>query len=52
MYALIWRLLPGPVWARALQATVLALIVVFVLMQWVFPWVAPYLPFQQQTVGE
>lgn len=52
MYAMIWRLLPGPRWLRIVEATVLALAVVFVLMQWVFPWLAPLLPFQQQTVGE
>jgi hypothetical protein len=50
MYAWIWRRLPGPLWARILTALLLIAAVVAVLFQWVFPWLAPLLPFQQQTV--
>lgn len=50
MYAWIWRRLPGPTWARVLIACGLATAVVLVLFEWVFPWLAPILPFQQQTV--
>ena len=52
MYGLIWRALPGPLWLRIVEAAALVVAVVFVLLQWVFPWLAPLLPFQQQTVGE
>lgn len=52
MYAWLWRRLPGPTWLRAL-ITVLALVgVVLVCFEWVFPAVAPHMPFNETTVGE
>lgn len=45
MYAAIWRLLPGPVWLRFLLALLLVAGVVLVLFEWVFPMIAPYMPF-------
>ena len=50
MYGAIWRVLPGPTWLKAIEALVLALAVVAALFLWVFPAVAPLLPFDQQTV--
>ena len=43
MYAALWRLLPGPRWARTLQCLVLFGLVVWVLFQWVFPALSPLL---------
>lgn len=51
MYAALWRALPGPRWAKALQAAALAVLVVLVCFTWVFPAVAPLLPFNDGTVG-
>jgi hypothetical protein len=51
VYSWIWSQLPGPTWARAGQAVVLALAVVAVLFVWVFPAVSPHLPFNDGTVG-
>ena len=51
MYAALWRHLPGPRWARALQCLLLALVVVAVCFLWVFPAVSPLLPFTDSTVG-
>lgn len=51
-YGLIWRLLPGPTALKVVEAVVLAFAVVAVLFTWVFPAVAPYLPFNETTVGE
>ncbi len=51
-YGLIWRLLPGPTALKAVEAAVLALVVVAVLFVWVFPAVAPYMPFNDTTVGQ
>jgi hypothetical protein len=51
MYAALWRALPGPGWAKALQCVVLALAVVAVCFLWVFPAVSPLLPFTDSTVG-
>ena len=52
MYGWIWRHLPGNVWVRALLSVLLALAVVFLLFQYVFPWAEPMLPFNDVTVNE
>lgn len=51
MYALLWRVLPGPVWVRVILLVLLAAAVVFACFQWVFPQIADYMPFNDQTVG-
>ncbi|WP_328888065.1 hypothetical protein [Streptomyces sp. NBC_00316] len=50
MYGWIWRHLPGNAWVRGLISLVLALAVVYVLFQYVFPWAEPLLPFGDVTV--
>jgi hypothetical protein len=50
MYAALWRLLPGGRLAKTLQAVLLAAVVVAVLFAWVFPAVAPHLPFEDVTI--
>lgn len=50
MYGLLWRILPGPAWLRALVCLILALAVVYVLFEYVFPVIAPHLPFNDGTV--
>lgn len=52
MYAWVWRVLPGPLVVKIFTTVVLIVAVVVVLFLWVFPWVAPLLPFQDQTVAE
>jgi hypothetical protein len=52
MYAALWRVLPGPTWARVLMLVLAVILVVLVLFEWVFPWVSEALPYQEQTVGE
>jgi hypothetical protein len=37
MYSALWRILPGPVWVRALTLVVLAALVLTALVLWVFP---------------
>lgn len=51
MYGAIWRLLPGPLWLRVILAVVLAAAVVAACFQWVYPWLAEYMPFNDTTVG-
>ncbi|UFU03101.1 hypothetical protein LQF12_00360 [Ruania suaedae] len=51
MYAAIWRILPGPAAVKALLSLILLAAVVAVLFTWVFPAIAPYMPFNDQTVG-
>ena len=50
LYAAIWRALPGPLAVRILLAVVLVLAVVAVLFVWVFPRIAPLMPFNDNTV--
>lgn len=52
MYGALWRLLPGPVAVRSMLALLLLLAAVAVCFVWLFPAVAPYVPFNQQTVEE
>ena len=51
MYAWVWRSLPGPLLVRLLLALLLLGAVVALLFGWVFPAVAPHLPFNDSTVG-
>lgn len=50
MYTWIWRRLPGATGLKALQATILFLAVVALLFFVVFPWIEPYLPYNNVTV--
>lgn len=51
IYGAIWRALPGPTALKVLQAVLLVAVVVAVLFLWVFPHVAPYMPFNDNTVN-
>ncbi len=50
LYAAFWRALPGPLAVRILLATVLVLLVVAVCFLWLFPRIAPLMPFNDNTV--
>lgn len=50
MYGWLWRALPGPRWVRAGILVALAVVVVAVCFVWVFPSVAPFMPFNDITV--
>jgi hypothetical protein len=39
MYAALWRILPGPRGIKLLQMAVLAVVILSVAVEWVFPWV-------------
>lgn len=52
MYEWIWQHLPGPLLVRLLLAVLLLVLVVAVCFQWVFPALAPLMPFNQTTVGD
>ena len=51
MYATLWRLLPGPWPVKALQCLILLVGVVAVCFLWLFPAVAPYMPFNDNTIS-
>jgi lipopolysaccharide export LptBFGC system permease protein LptF len=50
VYAALWRLLPGGVFLKLIQLAIILVIVVFVLFEWVFPWVAQTFLSEQSTV--
>ncbi len=52
MYGAIWRLLPDLLAVRLVLALLLLLAAVTACFLWLFPAVAPYVPFNQQTVEE
>ncbi|MGB0102349.1 MAG: hypothetical protein WBP61_18875 [Nocardioides sp.] len=52
MYAALWRLLPGPVWLKAIEALILVALVLWTLLAVVFPAIEPLLPFDQISVGD
>jgi hypothetical protein len=51
IYGFVWRHLPGPRLAKAFIALVLAAAIVATLFTWVFPSIAPLMPFNDITVG-
>jgi len=52
MYGWLWRHLPGPAPVRAVILALAALAVLAACFQWVFPAVAPFMPFNETTVGD
>lgn len=52
MYAFLWRLLPGPLWLRIVQAVVLVIVVVLLLVMFLFPWLNSFLNSYEVTVEE
>ncbi|PTW90939.1 hypothetical protein C8A06_0648 [Microbacteriaceae bacterium MWH-Ta3] len=52
MYRALWRILPGPLWVRILEAVVLVILVVGALVEWVFPWVLTTFINTDVTVAE
>jgi hypothetical protein len=51
MYAWLWRHLPGPAAVRVLILLVLAGAVLVACFAWVYPALAPLMPFNDTTVG-
>lgn len=50
MYAALWQLLPGPIWARIIVVVVLVAAVLFSLVTWVFPWVQTLIDTPEVTI--
>ncbi|MBU3976646.1 hypothetical protein [Propionicimonas sp.] len=49
-YGWLWRVLPGPKALKVVQVALLLIAVVAVLFTWVFPVIAPLMPFNDTTV--
>jgi hypothetical protein len=52
MYGALWRVLPGPVWVRILLVLVLLAVVLFALVEWVFPFADQFVAPQDVTVTQ
>lgn len=52
MYGWLWRHLPGPLAVRVVLAVLMAAAVVAVCFLWVYPAIAPHMPFNDTTVGQ
>lgn len=52
MYAALWRVLPGPWWARVIVLLALLAVLLFALIEWVFPWVDQFFAPQDATVSQ
>ena len=50
MYGWVWRTLHGPAWVRTAILVVVGLAIVSVCFGWLFPAVAPLMPFNDITV--
>ncbi|WP_199173839.1 hypothetical protein [Brachybacterium sp. UMB0905] len=51
MYGWLFRHLPGPLWVRILLILLLLAGVIVLLFGWVFPAIAPHMPFNDGLVG-
>ncbi|MDR1393548.1 MAG: hypothetical protein LBJ62_06240 [Bifidobacteriaceae bacterium] len=52
MYGWLWRHLPGPWFVKVFFLAALAAAVVAVCFIYFFPWVSPYLPFNNVTIED
>ena len=51
MYRALWRSLPGPTLVRVLVLALMVAVLLIVLDQWVFPWLAATFVDDQTTIG-
>lgn len=51
MYAALWRALPGPWWVKLAIVVAIFVGVFFLLMEVVFPWVGPMMPWNDVAVS-
>jgi hypothetical protein len=52
MYGWLWRHLPGPTAVRVLLVVLLVVAVFAACFAWLYPAIAPHMPFNDTTVGE
>lgn len=50
MYGPLWRLLPGPWPVKVIQSVILVVGVVAACFLWLFPTIAPFVPFNDNTI--
>jgi uncharacterized BrkB/YihY/UPF0761 family membrane protein len=52
IFPAIWRALPGPRWLKTVTLVVALAVIVWLLFQYVFPWITLTFGIQDQSVGE
>jgi hypothetical protein len=52
IFPAIWNLLPGARWLRAIVLVVVLAAIVWLLFEYVFPWVSETFGIQDQSVGD
>lgn len=52
MYGALWRSLPGPWWVKLFLVLILLAVVLFALVEWVFPFVNEIIPSPDVTVEQ
>jgi hypothetical protein len=52
MYSALWRVLPGPWWVRVVLLLILLAVILFALIQWVFPYLDQFVAPQDATVSK
>jgi hypothetical protein len=51
MYGWIFRHLPGPLWIRVLTSLVLVVAALFLMVEFLFPWMSQFTQFTDSTIG-
>lgn len=51
MFSILWRFFPGPAWFRVIVLIAAAAALVYVLIAYLYPWVALQMPEQEVTVN-
>jgi hypothetical protein len=51
MYSALWRVLPGKALSKIIQLLVISVVVVAMLFEWVFPYIAMTFFVEQSTVS-
>ena len=52
IFPAIWNALPGPRWVRAITLVVALAVTIWLLFQYVFPWITLTFGIQDQSVGD
>ena len=52
MYGALFRIIPGPRWFGVFVMACLALLVVWLCVEFLFPWISSVLPFNELTFDE
>lgn len=52
IFPAVWRVLPGPTWLKLLLLVVVILAAVWVLFEFVFPWISVEFGIQDQNIEQ